>query len=297
MKVLEERYDVGDCGKRDPERCPPISPRNSKSSKQSGGGPSRREHDRSDTHKENQHKNTVGEDSGKGGSEEWESDVSEEELSEAEDKYVEFVRDHVHEISTDGNVMNIIISTFTRLQHEFVSMTKAVLGTYPETFKKYRLPKVGDFVAVSVKVDHVRQTVYGRVQGVEKTPNGRTHVFEVCIPVGVMSNPTLHQWTVLKVLEDNITFIEPRVGDTVKFTEDGDQEWKISSSSPESCTQTIFAVVTRSNISVVKSMKSMTIIQRQATIDVGGFDNPTWQGIRAQNDGFDIPVLDMFPGL
>ena len=98
----------------------------------------------------------MGEDSGKGGSEEWESDVSEEELSETEDKYVEFVREHAHEISTDGNVMNIIISTFTRLHHECVSMTKALLGTYPVTFKKYRLPKVGDFVAVSVKVVVVR---------------------------------------------------------------------------------------------------------------------------------------------
>ena len=88
--------------------------------------------------------------------------MSEEELSEAEDKYVEFVRQHVHEISTDGQAINIIISTFTRLQHEFVSMTKAVLDTYPVTFKKYRLPKVGDFVAVSVKVDHVRQGSGGR---------------------------------------------------------------------------------------------------------------------------------------
>ena len=65
----------------------------------------------------------------------------------------------------------------------------------------------------------------------------------------------------------------------------------------ESCTQHIFAVVTGSKLSVVKSMNSMTIIQRQATIDAGGFDNPTWQGIRVQNDGVDIPVLDMFPGL
>ena len=151
--------------------------------------------------------------------------------------------------------------------------------------------------SVSVKVDHVRQTVCDRVQGAKKTPNGRANVFEVCIPAGVMSNPTLHQRTVLKVLEDNITFIEPRVGDTVKFAEDGDQEWKISSSSPESYTQHIFAVVTGSKLSVVKSMNSMTIIQRQDTIDSGGFDNPTWQGIRAQNDGFDIPVLDMFSGL
>ena len=36
MEVFEEVYDAGDCGKRDPERSPPISPRNSKSSKQSG---------------------------------------------------------------------------------------------------------------------------------------------------------------------------------------------------------------------------------------------------------------------